>query len=81
MSFDINKLESGYLNETVCLLRNQLIKTLITEIYWSKSLSECNWYLYITDLEVTVADHETRLTAAEENIEGRTSYTYQFSFI
>ena len=36
--------------------------------------------MYITDLEVTVADHETRLTAAEENLEGRTFYTCLLSF-
>ena len=37
--------------------------------------------LRVTDLEVIVADHETRLTVAEENIEGRASYACQFYFI
>ena len=43
---------------------------LIKDIYQKKRFSECNWYLYVTDLDVSVADHETRLTVAEENIQG-----------
>ena len=35
-----------------------------------ESLVECNFYLYIIDLEVAVTDHETRLTVTEENIQG-----------
>ena len=46
-------------------------KTYINFIYAVKNFELFLIFLHFLDLETTLSDHETRLTAAEENIQGR----------